>query len=109
MQLTRARGFEGGILVGQRQLDVFYATGPTSYANPAGDVVSGPPNTYFDFIAFAMSVSKTYEVKFFPSTTNTSRATWTAKWYVIATGAEVGNGVNLSAESIQTLAIDGEF
>lgn len=107
--MTRARGFEGGILIGQRQLDVFFASGPTSYSQTTGDPVTALPNTYFDYIAPTMTVSKTYEVRFFPSATNTSRATWTAKWYVISTGAEVGNGVNLSAESIQTLAIDGEF
>lgn len=108
MQFTRAKGFEGGILIGQRQLDVFWANGPLSYANPAGDPVSGPPNIYFDYIAPTMTVSKNFEVRFFPTAVNTSRATWTAKWYTVA-GAEVVNGTNLSAEQIQTMAIDGEF
>jgi hypothetical protein len=109
VQLKPSVGYEGGIVIGQRKLFVFPSVGPTSYSQTTGDVVVAPVGVYIDYIAPTMSVSKTYEVRFFPSAVNTTRATWTAKWYVISSGAEVGNAVNLSGESIQTLAVGGEF
>lgn len=109
MIFTRSKGYEGGLTVGQRQLEVFNAIGPTSYSQSTGDALSLPTGLYLDYVAPTMTVSKTYEVRFFPSAVNTSRATWTAKWYVISTGAEVTNATNLSAESIQTMALSGEF
>ena len=111
MQLKPTPGYEGGISIGQRKLWSMFNNGggPTSYSQTTGDAVSGPPNEYFDFIASAMTVSKTYLVRFYPSAVNTTRASWVAKWYVISTGAEVNNSTNLSAEFIQTLAMGGEF
>lgn len=111
MQFKPSPGYEGGVAIGQRKLWIGFNNGggPTSYSQTTGDAVVGPTGEYFDYFAPTMTVSKTYEVRFFPSAQNTTRASWTAKWYVISTGLEVANGVNLSAELIQTLAIGGEF
>ena len=110
MQLKISPGYEGGLAVGQRKIYVFNAIGPASYANPAGDVLSGPFNEYIDAIpGDIMTVSKTYFVRFFPSAVGTTRATWTAKWYTASNATEVTNTTNLSAESIQFMAMAGEF
>ena len=109
MQLKIVPGYEGGIVIGQRKTYVFYGNGPKSYANPGGDPLSGPFSEYIDYVAPTMSVSKTYEINFFPSTVGTTRATWTAKWYVVSTGAEVAGATDLSGESIQFMALAGEF
>jgi len=96
--------------IGERRAYTFYGTGPASYSQTTGDPVTTPSmGMYLDTVFQAMSVSKTYEVRFYPASTGTSRAAWTAKWYVISTGAEVANGVNLSAEKIQFGAFGGEF
>lgn len=111
MQLKPIPGYEGGIAIGQRKLWVMQNNGggPTSYSQTTGDAVTGPVGEYFDTISTGMTVSKTYLVRFFPSQNNTTRASWIAKWYVISTQSEVANGINLSAELIQTLVIGGEF
>lgn len=109
MQLQTVKGYEGGLTIGQRKIYAFFGTGPAAYANPAGDALSGPFSEYLDYVAPAMSVSKTYEVNMVPNTVGTTRAAWVAKWYVVSTGAEVANGVNLSAESVQFMALAGEF
>jgi hypothetical protein len=109
VQLLTAKGYEGGLTIGQRKAFVFYANGPTSYANPAGDVVSAPSGLYLDAVNDTMSVSKLYFVEFYPSSVGSTRATWTAKYFVAATALEVANGVNLSAEQFQFLAFGGDF
>jgi len=108
MQPKIVPGYEGGVSIGQRQLFCFYATGKSSYASSAGDAVSFPAGIYIDAIFPTMTVSKTYEVRFYPSVTGTSRASWVSKWYVISTGAEA-NSVDLSGEYIQFGALGGEF
>ena len=96
--------------IGQRELLGCYGSGPTSYNQTTGDVLVLPPGLYIDFpCGEAMTVDRTYYVRFFPSATGGLRPTWTADWYVTATAAKVANGVNLSAESIQFGLIGGEF
>lgn len=98
------------VRTGQRELLVLFGTGPSSYNQTTGDPVTvASPGVYLDAVNQAMTVSKTYEVRFYPSATNTTRASWVAKWYVISTGAEVTNAVDLSAEKIQFSAMGGEF
>jgi len=109
VQLSILSAYSGGISIGQRKLFGFSAAGPTSYSQTTGDAVVAPTGEYIDAISPAMTVSKTYEVRFYPSAVGTTRASWVAKWYVISTGAEVANAVNLSAESIQSFYIGGEF
>ncbi len=108
MQLSILSAYSGGISIGQRKLFCFSAIGPTSYSQTTGDAVVAPVGEYIDAIQPAMTVSKTYEVRFYPSAVGTTRASWVAKWYTVA-GAEVSNAVNLSAEKIQTFYIGGEF
>lgn len=96
------------VTVGQRELYVFYGTGPSSYNSTTGDILYLPTGMYLDYVAPSMSVSKTYNVRAYPSATGTTRATWVLKWYVISTGAEAG-AVDLSAEKVQFLGIGGSF
>ena len=109
MQLSILQPYIGGLPVGQRKIFGFSAIGPTSYNQTTGDAVVAPIGEYIDAIEAAMTVSTTYYVRFYPSTTGTTRASWVAKWYVTSTGAEVANAVNLSAEKIQSFYIGGEF
>lgn len=88
--------------------------GPTSYSQTTRDPVSAPAQG--DYIAFPMTaetLSKTYRVEFYPTSVgqiragatnlpgNAQVAGWTARWFVVSTGAEVANAVNLSAEQVQ--------
>lgn len=108
MQPKILPGYEGGVAIGQRKLWVVTAIGPASYSQTTGDVVSFAINEYIDFIAEALTISKTYTVSFIPAVTG-NRQVWTARWFVNSTGAEVGNGVSLVGESIQTVIFGGEF
>lgn len=96
--------------VGRRGIFVGTATGPTSYSQTTGDVVSIAQNPYYidAFAGSATTVSGTYEVRFKPAGTGV-RQTWTAVWYVISTGAQVAAAVNLSAEKIQVGFFGGQF
>ena len=96
--------------VGRRALIVGSATGPTSYSQTTGDVVSLTlPNWYIDAIAGeAQTVSGTYIVRFRPAGTGPRQA-WSAHWYATSGGAEVSNAVDLSAEKIQVGAFVGQF
>lgn len=109
MQLSILSPSIGGLPIGQRKLFEYYAVGPTSYNQTTGDAVVAPIGEYIDAMVSATTVSATYYVRFYPSATGTTRASWVAKWYVISTGAEVANAVNLSAEKIQSFYIGGEF
>lgn len=109
MQLSILSAYSGGIAIGQRKLFVYSATGPASYNQTTGDAVVAPIGEYIDAMFEAMSVSKTYKILFYPSAVGSTRASWVAKWYVISTGAEVANAVNLSGESIQSAFLGGEF
>lgn len=93
---------------------VLLGNGPTAYSNTKFDPVSSPAQG--DYIAFpmtAITLSGTYSVEFQPSAVGQLRAGalnspgtiqvpgWTARWFVAATGAEVGNGVALGSEKLQ--------
>lgn len=97
------------VTTGQREAFVFYGTGPASYSQTTGDAILLPNGIYLDAVNGAMSVSKTYYTRVYPSAVGTTRASWVIKWYVVATAAEVANAVDLSAESIQFEAFGGTF
>lgn len=109
MQLNLLSAYAGGIYVGQRQQFVYSAIGPASYSQTNGDVVSLPTGVYLDEIRSAIDTTGTYMVVFVPSTTNTTRATWTARWYTLAGMTQVANATNLSAIAVQFGAQGGEF
>lgn len=97
--------------IGQREIFTLYGTGPASYSQTTGDSISLPNGLYIDTVLGngVMSVSKTYFVRAYPSAVGTTRSTWTLKWFVVSTGAEVTNATNLSAESVQFAVLGGEF
>ena len=88
---------------------VGYGTGPSSYSQTTSDQLVFPNGVYVDDVSPAMTVSKTYIVRAFPSAVNTTRATWYFKWYTASSGAEVANAVDLSAESVQFGFDGGNF
>lgn len=96
--------------VGRRGIFVGTATGPASYSQTTGDPVTVALNPYYidAFCGMVTSVSGNYSVQFHPTTTGT-RASWVAVWFVVATGAQVANAVNLSAEKIQVGFFGGQF
>lgn len=96
--------------VGRRGIFVGTATGPTSYSQTTFDPVSVALNPYYidAFAGDALTVSGTYVVRFRPAGTGTRQA-WVAVWFVVSTGAQVANAVNLSAEKIQVGLFGGQF
>jgi hypothetical protein len=114
VQASIIRGYDGGLAVGQREAFVLTGSGPTSYSNigsssGVGDVINVPFGVYVDVVAPVLTKSGTYYLIPFPSAVGTTRATWTFRWFVTATMAEVANTTNLSAESVQFLALGGNF
>ena len=101
-------------LVGRRSIFCGNYVGPTSYTNTGnnattGDSISvGPFNYYIDTMHGTVSVSGTYLLRFRPSGPG-PRATWKAVWIVQATGVEVVNGTNLSAETVIVSGYGGLF
>lgn len=107
MILTLLKGYPD--LIGRRQAMVGYGSGPASYSQTTGDVISIPG--YERYIDSVLSISQdptgTYIGQARPSAVG-ARATWSIHWYVVATGVEVANGVNLSAYNLQIPLFTGE-
>lgn len=108
MQLTLLKGYPD--MVGRRRLFCGYGTGPTSYSQTTGDVVSAVGyETYFDEVFNTpQDPTGTYKAEARPSAVG-GRATWSLHWIVVATGAEVANAVNLSTYSLQVSAFGGQY
>lgn len=107
MNITLLKGYPD--LIGKREAFVGFGSGPSSYLQSTGDPLVSPKfQFFFDAVFSAMSVSKTYYVRFYPSGTG-ARQTWIAKWYVVATGAETADAVNLSAEKVQIGGFGGSY
>lgn len=108
MQLTMLKGYPD--LIGRRQAFVGTAVGPASYNATAGDVVAAPG--YERYIDSILDVSQdptgTYNGQARPSVAG-GRATWTVHYYLVSSGAEVGNGVNLSAFNFTVAGFMGEY
>jgi hypothetical protein len=97
-------------------------TGPASYVNSAtfstsGEIIDsigglselGAANTFMrsiDAIPDVNSVSGTYRIAFVPTAAGPCKR-WNAHWYVISTGAEVANGVDLHTEKAIVMIIGG--
>ena len=96
--------------------------GSSSYVNSAtfatsGDLIdaiggltevasANTPLRTIDFIPPSLAISGTYLIRYAPTAAEPVKR-WLAHWYVIATGAEVANGVDLSAEKAIILIIGG--
>jgi hypothetical protein len=96
--------------IGRRAILVGKGTGPTTYSQTTGDVVSLVLwNYYIDAIPGGIqSVSGNYWVQPRPAAIGV-RQTWSLFWFVTSTGLQVANGFNLSAESLQLAAFIGQF
>lgn len=96
--------------VGRRQIFAGSGNGPVSYNTTTNDVVTlSNPRLYVDVLfGGGMTVSGTYYV-LAQSTGVGARQTWSLVWRVTSTNAEVGNGINLSAEQIQVGGFCGQF
>jgi hypothetical protein len=107
MNLVLLKGYPDKI--GRRQAFVGTGVGPASYSQTTRDVVNIPQfQNYIDVLHGAVTVSGTYTVQAIPSSVG-PRATWKLRWIVFATGAEVANGVNLSAESVVLGGLGGTY
>jgi len=108
MILTMLNGYPD--YIGYRQAFAGYGSGPASYSQTTGDVVTLSNNRRFiDVIqGWQLSQSGTYYVRPWLQVTG-ERQTWTLLWYVTATNAQVANGVNLSAETVQLFGTCGQF
>ena len=82
--------------------------GPSSYSQTTRDPVNNPgAGDYIEFPMQSETASGTYTVEFYPLATTLRQGSpsppvsgWIARWFIAATSAEVGNGVNLSAETL---------
>jgi hypothetical protein len=108
MQLTLLKGYPD--FVGKRATFVGYGNGPASYSQTTGDPVAVPlPNWYIDAIdGTPNSASGTYFVRAQPAGVG-ARQAWKLIWYLTASGAQVSNAVNLSAEQIQIGGKCGQY
>lgn len=75
--------------------------GPTSYANPGGQTIYA--NSFglraFQSVTASMSVSGTYYGQWQPKSADPNTQA-VIHWFVTATGVEVANTTNLSAETL---------
>lgn len=95
--------------VGRRFTFVGLGAGPSSYSQTTKDVVTLPGfQNYIDQMVGSTSVSGTYLVRAQP-VTGGARSVWRFTWIVVATGLEVANAVNLSAEKVQVMALGGRY
>lgn len=81
-------------------------TGPVSYTTngvTVGASALGFPGGVYAVIPMDASVSGTYRLVI-TSVSGVRRSTVVIRWFVIATGLEVGNGTNLSAEKFRFVA-----
>lgn len=108
MQLTLLSGYPD--LVGRRQDFVGYGTGPASYSQTTGDALQQfQYEGSFDFVEDTpQDPTGTYYAKARPSAVG-ARATWSLHWFVVATNAEVANGINLSTYSLQVSGKSGLY
>ena len=108
MQLTLLKGYPD--LIGRRQAFVGYGAGPASYSQTTGDVLAGPGyDKYYDIVNDTpQDPTGTYFAKARPSAVG-PRATWSLHWFVVSTGAEVANDVNLSTYNLQVGGNMGAF
>lgn len=95
--------------VGRRQIFAGYGAGPSSYSQTTGDVINIPQfQNYIDSVFAAESVSGTYFARPQPGARG-PRAAWRVNYYVVATGAEVANAVDLSAETFVISGFGGTY
>lgn len=81
-------------------------TGPTSYVNGTGDLLSPEAFGFNNNILFttgSITFDGLYEAV--PQSGGLGYCKWYVRWYVISTGLEVGNGVDLSGSTCKLLAI----
>ncbi len=107
MNLVLLKGYPDKI--GRRQAFVGTGIGPKSYSQTTRDPVLLPQfQNYIDVLHGGITVSGTYTVQAIPSAAG-PRATWKLRWIVFATGAEVANAVDLSAESVVLGGLSGQY
>jgi len=121
MQVTLFHGYPD--MVGRRSLWSGTGNGPTSYTggnSPTDTIVIDRYQYYIDSVAeISISASGTYYAIAQPGTVpiataaqaslNNPRATWFLRYFTTATGAEVGNHTNLSAEKFTLSGFGGQF
>lgn len=91
---------------GEREIWELWGNGPSSYNQVTGDILQGPGVGEFFGAPMGgfLTLSQTYELKPFPSTVNSLRATWAWRWFYsgAAQVGEVVTGVSFTAGSGQT-------
>lgn len=100
MQVTLLHGYPDRI--GRRAAWVGVGNGPASYVGgntPTDQILVGVFQFQIDSVTdISISASGTYYAVAQPSVAGV-RATWNLRYFTTATGAEVANGTNLSAQS----------
>ena len=104
MAWTSLNGYPANL--GGKVARVAYIKGPTSYVNGTGQTIIDSSFRSLDYVCASMTVSGTYNVQAQPKTAGAGQ-TWYLRWFVTATGAEVTNATNLSAETVQFMVVGG--
>ena len=96
--------------VGRRLVFAGSGIGPASYSQATGDVIQPFAfQNYIDSIDSGIqSVSGTFVAYARPSAAG-PRQTWSLHYFVVSTGAEVANAVNLSAETFVVSGFGGTY
>lgn len=97
--------------VAQKALAVWNETGPSSYAT-GGYTITLPQTLVglrgIDWVSGGLDSTAGYEAIAGPTSTGaTGAVTFTVLWRVANTGAEVGNGTDLSAKHVRMCAFGG--
>ena|SRR6516162_5399103 len=121
MQVTLFHGYPDNI--GKRQAWAGTGNGPASYTggnSPTDTIIIDRFQFYIDSVSeISISASGTYYAIAQPGTVpiatagqsslNNPRSTWFIRYFTTATGAEVGNSTNLSAEKFTLSGLGGQF
>lgn len=82
-------------------------TGPKSYTTGGQTLTASRYGLRsLDYVGGGISVSGTYVARG-KAVGKGNRTTYTLVWFVVSTGAEVGSGVDLSAETVKLFAVGG--
>ena len=91
---------------GGKVIGPYLLPGVPSYSQATPPTLKIASLRSIDFVGDSVSVSGTYLTRCQPSALGTPNS-WIIRWYVVSTGLQVANAVDLSAETVQLLVLGG--
>ena len=85
---------------GGKTMDTVDWVGPASYVNGTGELIAPTAFGCFSNLLYADgSLSQSGNFQAVCQPVNSGYTQWRLRWFVVSTGLEVANGVNLAAET----------